>query len=278
VVLHRGRGLTTESCCLCNEILRGQGRKLKQIIIAIFFGVSTMTTREEDEYAVCSDLPKMPPLYSCSACDSWRERIHTVHFREKMKIDRASLSVRYQCNCAMKGYGPIKKSVVYDPAKVTDSSATVDANPVTKKSTRARMLKEVDSNVAAMPKVKKARVYGAGKRAAAVLMKLEESKVVQLEQRRTSELSAKDVREKELVSELDASKKQLKSAQSMLNHYNQRVTFEEGVKGCKDADLALLCCNIEKVISLCLPGKHNKSKAAALMNVMENGMLFNGEC
>jgi hypothetical protein len=80
------------------------------------------------------------------------------------------------------------------------------------------------------------------------------------------------------VLELDASKKQLKSAQSMLNHYNQRVTFEEGVKGCKDADLALLCCNIEKVISLCLPGKHNKSKAAALMNVMENGMLFNGEC
>jgi hypothetical protein len=109
---------------------------------------------------------------------------------------------------------------VYDPAKVTDSSATVDANPVTRKSTRGRMLKEVDSNAAAMPKVKKARVYGAGKRAAAVLMKLEESKVVQLEQRRTSELSAKDAHEKELVSELDASKKQLKSAQSMLSHYN----------------------------------------------------------
>jgi hypothetical protein len=81
----------------------------------------------------------------------------------------------------------------------------------------------------------------------------------------------------ELVDELKMRKKQLKSTQSMLHHCRRLATFDEGKNG-SEPDMSLLCQNIEKAVSVCLPGKHAKTKAALVIEAMISGMLFQGEC
>jgi len=46
----------------------------------------------------CSDLPPVPPLFSCDACDRWRNRGHSVHFKKRSMLNRSDMSARYQCS------------------------------------------------------------------------------------------------------------------------------------------------------------------------------------
>ncbi len=48
-------------------------------------------------FNVCSDLPKLNPIFSCSACDLWRERVHSVHYKDRSSLDRSKLSSKCEC-------------------------------------------------------------------------------------------------------------------------------------------------------------------------------------
>jgi hypothetical protein len=69
----------------------------------------------------CSELPALPPLFSCSACDTWRERIHNKGSRAIHRRD--FLNDRYQCSRAKKGK-PIKVRVVCKAAAVSNPRIT----------------------------------------------------------------------------------------------------------------------------------------------------------
>jgi hypothetical protein len=65
----------------------------------------------------CSDLPALPPLFSCHACDAWRARIHCKGSRSINRRD--FLSDRYQCSREKEGR-PIRIRVVCKAAGLAD--------------------------------------------------------------------------------------------------------------------------------------------------------------
>jgi len=65
----------------------------------------------------CSDLPALPPLFSCHACDAWRARIHNKGVKSINRRD--FLSDRYQCSREKKGR-PIRIWVVCKAAALAD--------------------------------------------------------------------------------------------------------------------------------------------------------------
>jgi len=66
----------------------------------------------------CSDLPPLPPLFSCSACDAWRVRMHSKG--HGCIVRRDFLNDRHQCTRFKEGR-PIKVRVV--------CKAAAEANP-----------------------------------------------------------------------------------------------------------------------------------------------------
>lgn len=67
-------------------------------------------------YHECSELPPLPPLFSCSACDAWRNRILLKGHNNIQRRD--FLSDRYQCSRAKSGRGPLKVRVICQSAEV----------------------------------------------------------------------------------------------------------------------------------------------------------------
>jgi hypothetical protein len=63
-------------------------------------------------YNECSDLPKLPPLFSCDSCDRWRNRMHATHFKERSRLVRSELSSRYRCSRGKRGHGPIRIRII----------------------------------------------------------------------------------------------------------------------------------------------------------------------
>jgi hypothetical protein len=65
------------------------------------------------EYEECFDLPKLfrIGIFSCSACDAWRELIHSRGFGKSLPR-RDFLSDRHQCTRIKCGYGPIRVRIV----------------------------------------------------------------------------------------------------------------------------------------------------------------------
>ena len=62
----------------------------------------------------CSDLPPLPPLFSCSTCNVWRGQ---MLLKGQRSIERRDfLSERYPCTRAKNGRGPIKVRVICNSA------------------------------------------------------------------------------------------------------------------------------------------------------------------
>jgi hypothetical protein len=63
----------------------------------------------------CSELPFLGCLgiFSCSACDRWRQRIYSRGFGQALPR-RDFLNDRYQCSRSKRGLGPIRVRVVYN--------------------------------------------------------------------------------------------------------------------------------------------------------------------
>jgi len=40
----------------------------------------------------CSELPRLPPIFSCNACDELRRRMHCVQCWQKHLLDHSSMS------------------------------------------------------------------------------------------------------------------------------------------------------------------------------------------
>lgn len=68
-------------------------------------------------YEECSDLPSLPPLFSCSACDAWRERLHDKGYKNIRRRD--FLNDRHQCTRVKEGR-PIKVRVICKSAALAN--------------------------------------------------------------------------------------------------------------------------------------------------------------
>jgi len=89
-------------------------------------------------FNICSNLPKLLPLFSCSACDTWRERVHSVNFRYRSKLNRSTLSNKFQFQRQRRGYGGICIRVLFDPDRAIDSHSPPDADPGIRRSRRSK--------------------------------------------------------------------------------------------------------------------------------------------
>ena len=69
-------------------------------------------------YHECSDLPSLPPIFSCSACDAWRKKAHDKGYKSIERRD--FLSDRHQCRRAKEGRPPIRVRVVCKSAAFAD--------------------------------------------------------------------------------------------------------------------------------------------------------------
>jgi hypothetical protein len=67
------------------------------------------------KFIECSDLPYLGRIgiFSCSACDRWRQRIHSRGYGKAI-TRRDFLSDRYQCSREKRGLGPIKIRIVFN--------------------------------------------------------------------------------------------------------------------------------------------------------------------
>jgi hypothetical protein len=88
------------------------------------------------KFEECSDLPRLTRIgiFSCSACDAWRERVHSRGFGKSFKR-RDFMSERHQCSRPKRHMGPIRIRIVYnpgcdtaaDPSSSLESSSEVNA-------------------------------------------------------------------------------------------------------------------------------------------------------
>jgi hypothetical protein len=77
------------------------------------------------QFEECSDLPRLTRIgiFSCSACDIWRERVHSKGHRSLPRRD--FLSDRHQCRRPKLNMGPIKIRVIYNPSGPTLKNPSV---------------------------------------------------------------------------------------------------------------------------------------------------------
>jgi hypothetical protein len=148
----------------------------------------------------------LPPLFSCSACDAWRERIHNKGSRSIQRRD--FLNDRYQCSRAKKGK-PIKVRVVCKAAAV--------ANP---RITSATTLLQVDKKIEHMrhlvtPNFRSCRIRASVGRnqlasgASKVLPSPSEMKQVSKRVTQHSAASCKSKRTAEVIERLEGLKKRI---------------------------------------------------------------------
>jgi hypothetical protein len=158
----------------------------------------------EHKYYECSDLPRLCHIgiFSCSACDIWRERIHSRGNGKSLPQRRDFLSDRHQCRREKLGMGPIRIRVVYNTG---DDEKVNEADHSNKENIAVNAVVAVDDDV-----VRKDR------RATAVIKKLEDLKVLQMtadaeKQRKKEQANAarknKDRHAMNILMQLEASKK-----------------------------------------------------------------------
>jgi hypothetical protein len=81
------------------------------------------------EFMECSQLPSLPPIFSCAPCDEWRRRMHCLQYRQNCSLDRSLMSERYQCQRRKKGHGPICIHVTVNQS-ISSAPAPVEAAPI----------------------------------------------------------------------------------------------------------------------------------------------------
>jgi hypothetical protein len=79
-------------------------------------------------FNVCSDLPNLNPIFSCSACDLRRERVHSLHYKDRSSLDQSKLSSKFQCQPKKKGYGSIRIRVSFDPKMGIKKAEEITSN------------------------------------------------------------------------------------------------------------------------------------------------------
>jgi len=77
---------------------------------------NTINALTQHKFLECLDLPQLSciGIFSCSACDKWRERIHSRGFGKGLPQRRDFLSNWYQCSRSRKGLGAIRIRVVFN--------------------------------------------------------------------------------------------------------------------------------------------------------------------
>jgi hypothetical protein len=202
----------------------------------------------QHEFTECSQLPFLPPIYSCNPCDEWRKRMHSVHFRDRCCVDRSTLSKRYQCKRITKGYGPIRIRVIQGIAPIPSASA---------------------SEICMESKALSSNEYRERGLARETVTRLAEDK------EKSFFLKEKKLLEDDLLE----TKKKLRSTQTMLSRsreHQSSLVKKSGKTKVVDPMVAL-CQSIDKVFSIHFPGKHSQTRAQLLIEALSSGLLFHGE-
>jgi hypothetical protein len=214
------------------------------------------------KYHECSDLPALRPIFSCAACDEWRQRVNSVHFKDRCKLDRSKLSARYQCQRKKKGYGCIRVRVTYNDvalssphvAESVGNVAVVEANKIAirsdkkavtiaeatlAKSLRAKRLERSLKQRSAKILLEKENISRLQNTNAILTKKLQSKEKelldqLELEKETISGLENTNAvltekftkKEKELLDQLGGMKKKLKNSQEQVIYYKSQVNHQ----------------------------------------------------
>jgi hypothetical protein len=112
-----------QRCWLCNN----SNATATRIVIRIMAS-GAISRLCKHSFNVCSDLPKINPIFSSSACDLWRERVHSVNCKDRSSVDISLLSSNFQCQHQKKGYSSIHIRVSFDPKKGIKEAEEITTN------------------------------------------------------------------------------------------------------------------------------------------------------
>jgi hypothetical protein len=277
---------------------------------------SNISALTQSQFSECSDIPQLSciGIFSCSACDKWRERMYSRRFGKCLQR-RDFLSDRHQCRQSKLGLGPIRIRVICtfnDHGNVEAEKENVEAKigkaprDIAKKS---RIAKHVIERLDSTKMVQKAQM--AKKKANAekikisalkkdlyarhTIMELEASKKAKLAEELNevqlqstqleSLLIAKESEVEVTLSKIEAVQERLMKASSKLAEHHKELKQKKVLvqyynsKDATDvtcAEASMVCHAIERAFSF-LKGKHNTTKAKLIVETIMNGKLFNGE-
>jgi hypothetical protein len=204
-----------------------------------------INARTPHVFNLCSDLPNLGRLgiFSCDACDRWRTKDITGRRITKPRCEMKT----FLCTRELKKMGPIRIKVVCGESSHSDECKVVEdfnhvSSPLEKKAQQDSSVAIVSSDVGLK-----------SKRAKEIEDKLKLQAEVLLLQ---GELKLKAQKFN------DFKKKMQPFNITADNSFDPHEQFKKG---------------IERLATNLFPGKHSKTKAQALMDVMEQYSLFNGE-
>jgi hypothetical protein len=249
------------------------------VIVDYYYTSARMNRLTRHKYHECSDLPALRPIFSCTACDEWTQRIHSFHFKDRSILDRFKLSARYQCEDKKKNLGSIPIQVVCSHIDSVSSSES-EAEPVYD----AVITERPNASVAVDEKavVNQAKALAAKqKRSKRLENKLKRKAAEYFSEKENTEALANrnaslENTKAKLQVEVDVLKQRLKVAQEQKKHYKSQVN--QGRLDITDRKgLKKLCKVIENTVALALPGRHAGTKAKFVLDAISSGMLFSGE-
>jgi hypothetical protein len=190
----------------------------------------------------CSDLPPLRPIFSCDACDKWRARVHSVHYKDRSSLIRSELSARYQCSRIKKGYNPIRIRIICNPeVNICEPDKDIRKEPPEpqcltsiedfKPSRKRKIQRKGSSKTYKLDEAKKVRAKLIIEKLISVdnsneKLKEKDQEYLAFEKEHNRKLKEKDQKyfalEKEnfnLKDKLDFTERKLKSAKVLVNHY-----------------------------------------------------------
>ncbi len=242
----------------------------------------------------CSDLPPLRPIFSCDACDKWRARVHSVHYKDRSSLIRSELSARYQCTRIKKGYNPIRIRIICNPEGNICENDTPERQRLTSighlKPSKKPKIGESNAKELADAKSRRAKLIIEKLNAVDNSNALERENLVlkmKLDSTESKLKSAQDMENENMVlkAKLDSTERKLKSAKVLANHYKKENSKKEiyqlkktdGVLSNNIDPMKYLCKSIEKLLGTVLPGKHAHEKASLLITALSSAKLLKGE-
>jgi hypothetical protein len=245
----------------------------------------------QHQYEECSDLPRFINIgiFSCSACDLWRERIHNKGYCAKKEVRRDFLSERYQCRRPKLNMGPIKVRVVLKasscpaPPNIPPKLPFHQSSVVAMKENIPVKLTSHQSNLASQK----------DRRALEIISRLEKSKrateVEKVLKSRSTEMEEENKAKRKLEflnNEIKVKEARLAASSKQLAEVSNKVKSQKALGRYYDSTARAVSSDMDEVYYLCesieracnhLKGKHASTKAKLLMEAIKRGNLFKGE-
>jgi len=201
-------------------------------------------------------------IFSCDACDQWCQR--DIICGRRITKPRSEMKL-YPCSRSTKCLGPTRIRVVFNGDGIESSPLIsekadnkVTLFPVEKKSRRGPIPKALKPIIFVSPTPSCATALCKSETAADVEMQLKLKQTVSVLE---EEMKKKDQKFRDFQKKMQPFTLPLVEA-SKAQVYDSKALFKKG---------------IEQLASNLFPGKHGKTKAEVLIDVMQSYMLFNGK-